>query len=59
MIEVKTAVEIEKMRAAGRVAREVLDLAGRMVQQPGITTDDIDQLVHDETLKVRTLQNEP
>lgn len=51
MIEVKTASEIEKMRAAGRVAREVLDLAGRMVQ-PGITTDDIDQLVHDETLKV-------
>ena len=37
VIEVKKADEIEKMRAAGRVAREVLDLAGREVR-PGITT---------------------
>jgi len=37
VIEVKKPNEIEKMRAAGRCAREVLDLAGREVR-PGITT---------------------
>ncbi len=37
VIEVKKPEEIEKMRAAGRAAREVLDLAGREVR-PGITT---------------------
>lgn len=50
MIEVKTSDEIEKMRAAGRVAREVLDIAGRAVKV-GITTDEIDNIVHEETLK--------
>lgn len=38
------------MRASGRVAREVLDTAGRAVR-PGITTDEIDRLVHEESLK--------
>jgi len=38
------------MRAAGRVAREVLDIAGRAVRV-GVTTDEIDALVHEETLK--------
>lgn len=52
MIEVKSPKEIELMRAAGRCAREVLDIAGQAVQ-PGITTDEIDALVHEETLKVR------
>lgn len=51
VIEPKTPEEIEKMRAAGRVAREVLDIAGRAVRV-GITTDEIDQLVHEETLQV-------
>jgi methionyl aminopeptidase len=51
MIEVKSPKEIEWMRAAGRCAREVLDIAGRAVQ-PGVTTDEIDALVHEETLKV-------
>ena len=37
VIEVKKADEIEKMRLAGRCAREVLDVAGRAVK-PGITT---------------------
>jgi len=39
------------MRAAGIVAREVLDMAGRMVKE-GIVTDEIDTAVHEETLKV-------
>ncbi|EED95173.1 predicted protein [Thalassiosira pseudonana CCMP1335] len=37
------------MRIAGRAAREVLDLAGREVR-PGITTDEIDRIVHEATL---------
>lgn len=41
---------IQKMRVAGRFAREVLDEAIRMVK-PGITTDTIDKLVHSETIK--------
>ncbi|KAL3763734.1 hypothetical protein ACHAW5_006178 [Stephanodiscus triporus] len=44
-IEVKSPEEIIKMRAAGRVAREVLDLAGSLVRA-GVTTDDIDAAVH-------------
>mmetsp|Transcript_4687 Transcript_4687/g.4435 ORF Transcript_4687/g.4435 Transcript_4687/m.4435 type:complete len:413 (-) Transcript_4687:115-1353(-) len=50
VIEVKTAEEIVKMRAAGRVAREVLDIAGRQVR-PGITTDEIDAIVHAAALE--------
>jgi hypothetical protein len=41
---------IAKMRVAGRYAREVLDEAVRLVR-PGITTDEIDKLVHSETIK--------
>ena len=54
VIEVKTPEEIEKMRVAGSVAREVLDIAGRAVAV-GVTTDEIDELVHRETLKVSEL----
>ena len=52
VIEVKTPEEIEKMRAAGRLAREILDMAGRAVAV-GVTTDEIDSLVHEATIKVR------
>jgi hypothetical protein len=51
MIEVKTAEEIDKMRAAGSLARDILDLAGRAVQV-GVTTDEIDNAVHAEILRV-------
>lgn len=51
MIEVKTADEIVKMRAAGKLARQVLDLAGRTVR-PGITTDEIDTVVYNEIVQV-------
>lgn len=53
IVEVKTQEEIVKMRAAGRVAREVLDIAGRLAVQVGVTTDEIDALVHEESIKVR------
>ena len=46
VIEVKKPDEIEKMRAAGKLAREILDLAGRTAQV-GVTTDEIDVVVHD------------
>lgn len=45
-IEVKTPEEIEKMRASGKLAREILDMAGKMVA-PGITTDEIDTAVYE------------
>jgi len=50
MVEVKTAKEIVKMRAAGRVAREVLDIGGRAIRA-GISTDEIDNIVHEAALK--------
>jgi methionyl aminopeptidase len=49
-IIVQTPDDIERMRKAGKIAREVLDAAVRFVK-PGITTDDIDRLVHEETVK--------
>lgn len=50
IIEVKKPDEIEKMKAAGIVARQVLDAAGAAVR-PGITTDEIDNIVHEESIK--------
>ena len=40
------------MRVVGRLAREVLDAATRLVATagPGLTTDEIDALVHKETV---------
>ena len=54
VIEVKTPEQIAKMRESGRLARNILDLAGRAVK-PGVTTNEIDELVHQETIKVRRL----
>ena len=48
-IEVKDEQDIAGMRTAGRIAREVLDMAGRMVA-PGVMTDAIDEAVHAETI---------
>jgi methionyl aminopeptidase len=43
---VKSPETIEKMRVAGKVAAEVLALAGKMVA-PGVTTEEIDIFVHE------------
>jgi methionyl aminopeptidase len=51
IVEVKTPEEIVKMRAAGKLAREILDLAGRAVAV-GVTTDEIDTLVYEAIVKV-------
>ncbi|KII88536.1 hypothetical protein PLICRDRAFT_54368 [Plicaturopsis crispa FD-325 SS-3] len=42
--------EQEKMRTVGRLAREVLDIAASHIR-PGITTDAIDEIVHEECIK--------
>jgi methionyl aminopeptidase len=49
-IERKSAKDIEAMRIAGRVAREVLDAAGELVA-PGVSTDAIDALVHEASIR--------
>jgi methionyl aminopeptidase len=43
---IKTPDEIEKMRVAGRLAGEVLQMIRPHVQ-PGITTDELDRICHD------------
>ncbi|HEX6076039.1 MAG TPA: type I methionyl aminopeptidase [Micromonosporaceae bacterium] len=44
--EVKSPEIIERMRLAGRLAAQALEAAGKAVK-PGITTDDIDRVVHE------------
>jgi methionyl aminopeptidase len=43
---IKTAAEIEKMRIAGRLAAEVLEMIGPHVKA-GITTDELNTICHD------------
>ncbi|ROQ20585.1 methionine aminopeptidase type I [Marinimicrobium koreense] len=45
-VSIKTPEEIEKMRVAGRMAAEVLELIEPHVQ-PGVTTAELDQICHD------------
>jgi methionyl aminopeptidase len=47
---VKSPEIIERMRHAGKVAAEILRLAGEMVR-PGMTTDEIDVFVHEATIE--------
>lgn len=51
-VTIKTAEEIEKMRVAGRLAGEVLTMIGEHVQ-PGITTDELNQICHDYIVNVQ------
>jgi len=45
-VTIKTEEEIEKMRVAGRLAAEVLEMIEPHVK-PGITTDELDRICHD------------
>ncbi|HDP90443.1 MAG TPA: type I methionyl aminopeptidase [Thioalkalivibrio sp.] len=45
-VTIKTPEEIEKMRVAGRLAAEVLEMIGPHVKA-GITTDELDRICHD------------
>jgi len=49
-IYINSKEEVEGIRVACRMGREILDIAGKMVR-PGITTEEIDKVVHEETIK--------
>ncbi len=51
-VSIKTSAEIEKMRIAGRLATEVLDMITPYVQV-GITTEELDQLCYDYIVNVQ------
>ncbi len=45
-IQLKTADDIAKMRVAGRLAADVLDMIGPHIQ-PGVSTGELDRICHD------------
>ncbi|MDH5301752.1 MAG: type I methionyl aminopeptidase [Gammaproteobacteria bacterium] len=51
-VYIKTADEIEKMRVAGRLAAEVLEMIVPHVV-PGVTTDELDRICHDYIVNVQ------
>jgi methionyl aminopeptidase len=51
-VSIKTPEQIEKMRVAGRMAAEVLDLIGEYVV-PGVTTAELDRICHDHIVDVQ------
>ncbi|MEY4847312.1 MAG: methionine aminopeptidase, partial [Pseudomonadota bacterium] len=51
-VTVKNPAEQQKMREAGRLAAEVLDMIGAHVK-PGATTDELDALCHDHITRVQ------
>lgn len=51
-VYINTEEDIAKMRIAGRLAAELLDYIGDFVK-PGVTTNEINQLVHDYQVNVQ------
>lgn len=51
-IKLKTPEEIEKMRVAGALAAEVLDIIEPHVR-PGVTTEELDRICHDHIVNVQ------
>jgi len=51
-VPTKSPDEIEKMRVAGRLAAEVLEMIGEHVR-PGVTTDELDAICHDYIVRVQ------
>lgn len=51
-VSIKTPEDIEKMRIAGRMAAEVLEMIEPHVQ-PGVSTAEIDKLCHDHIVEVQ------
>ncbi|MFC3150469.1 type I methionyl aminopeptidase [Litoribrevibacter euphylliae] len=51
-VTIKTPDEIEKMRVAGRLAAEVLEMIEEHVK-PGVTTGQLDQICHDYIVNVQ------
>ena len=50
MVIVKTAAEIKKLREAGRLSALALKVGGEAVV-PGVTTAEIDRVIHDFIVK--------
>ena len=51
-VQIKSADAVERMRVAGRLAADVLDMIGDHVQ-PGMTTDELDRICHDYITRVQ------
>ena len=51
-IHLKTPDDIEKMRIAGRLAAEVLEMIGEHIK-PGVTTEELDRICHDYIVNVQ------
>ena len=51
-VTIKTPEEQQKMRIAGRLAAEVLDMIGEHVV-PGVTTEELDRICHDYIVDVQ------
>ncbi len=51
-ITIKTAADVERMRIAGKLASEVLDMLTPHVK-PGISTDQLDKLAYDHIVNVQ------
>lgn len=51
-VTIKTEAEIEKMRVAGRLAAEVLEMIEPLVE-PGITTGELDRICHEHITRVQ------
>jgi methionyl aminopeptidase len=51
-VTIKTPEQIEKMRVAGRLAAEVLEMIATHVK-PGVTTEELDQICHDYIVDVQ------
>lgn len=51
-VAIKNAQEIEKMRVAGRLTSEVLDVVGEHVR-PGVTTDELDHICYEHIVNVQ------
>ncbi|KAF2315377.1 hypothetical protein GH714_039063 [Hevea brasiliensis] len=49
VVEIKTPDQIQRMRETCKIAREALDAAARVIR-PGVTTDEIDRVVHEATI---------
>lgn len=51
-VKIRTPEQIEKMRVAGRMAAEVLEMIGEYVV-PGVTTGELDRICHDYIVNVQ------
>lgn len=51
-VHIKSSEEIEKMRIAGKLAADVLDMIGPHVK-PGITTNELDRICHEYIVDVQ------